>query len=123
VPGTHATIQAAADDPACTELQLGAQLFLESVAFRRPLVVTGRGPASTVVRGLLRATAGGGVLLADLRIESGCDPVLQAVDGGHLEGTGIEAARDSILACPDLVLAADGFETGDMSRWAFHLPL
>lgn len=123
VPGSHPTIQAAADDVNCTTVALAAQLFSESVVFTRALAVEGQGAPATLVRGLLRAGAGGDVVLADLRIESGCDPVLQAVDGGRIEGSALETVRDSALPCPSLPLVVDGFETGDLGRWSSHYPL
>lgn len=122
VPGTHATIQAAADDAACTTIALTAALYSESVVVSRPLAVVGQGAGATLVRGSFDAVAGARVSLAELRLESGCDRVLEASAGGEIEAVGVEAVYDASLTCPAASLLSDGFESGDTARWSHRFP-
>ena len=41
VPGSHTTIQEAADDPACATITLAAQTYPESIVIRRSLTLAG----------------------------------------------------------------------------------
>lgn len=51
VPGTHSTIQAAVDDPACSNIDVGPGTFPEQVTVTRSNVtITGSGAASTSIR-------------------------------------------------------------------------
>ena len=124
----HNTIQAAADDAACTEIVLAAQIYVESVAISRSAQLRGDSSATTAIQGRMTITgASTRVELHALKVDasalpvSGCFEVALDVTGG-----GSVTAEDDVLVintrvenCP---LFADGFETGTPSRWSRTVP-
>ena len=124
VPGTHATIQAAVDDPVCTTIMLSAQIYPESVNIPRSLTLAGPGAGGAVVQGLLRVVgAGTQVTLQDLRVENGCvRNALKAVAGAEVTGTNLEVEHSAGLPCPVSTVFQDGFELGDTSAWSRTVP-
>ncbi|MDQ4005504.1 MAG: hypothetical protein M3135_04265 [Actinomycetota bacterium] len=52
IPGTHATIQAALNDPSCDPIDVAAGTFNENVSISRSVRITGAGTTATVLRGL-----------------------------------------------------------------------
>jgi hypothetical protein len=123
VPAAHPTIQAAVDDPLCTDIVVAAGSYSESIQVERPLILRGAG-ASTVLGGFLRAVgAGTAVSLIDLTVQNGC-PLrsLSAADGGTLSGLAVTVTASSALPCPEGPLFADGFESGDTSAWSATVP-
>ncbi len=126
VPGSHATIQEAIDDPACTTITLSAQTYAESIVIPRSLTLAGPGAGGAIVQGLvLVAGAGTQVTLQDLRVENGCFPsALRTVSGAEVIGTNLEVERLAALPCPPPPgsIFADGFEPGDTSAWSATVP-
>ena len=60
VPGSHATIREAVDDPACVTVNLAAQTYPESIVLRRSLTLAGPGSGGVVVvQGLVLMTGSG----------------------------------------------------------------
>jgi hypothetical protein len=126
IPGSHATIQAAADDPACTQVVLAAQNYPESVVLRRTVTVAGPAAGGAVVRGLVLVGGASTVAtLRDLRVENGCRPdAVHASGGARLLGDGLEVERATGLPCPltaDAIFV-DGFESGNTSAWSGTTP-
>ena len=54
VPGSHATIQEAIDDPSCTTINLSTQTYPESINITRTLTLAGPGGGGAIVEGLVR---------------------------------------------------------------------
>ncbi|MCP4663725.1 MAG: hypothetical protein GY856_50720 [bacterium] len=125
VPGTHAKIQAAIDDAACTTITLQTQTYAESVTVARSLTLAGPSGSPATVQGLVLVVgAGTDVQLSDLRVENGCTGgALQVHSGAQVDGSRVEAVRSAALPCPPLAsqLFADGFESGDTSAWSSAL--
>lgn len=92
VPGSHPTLQAAADDPNCTEIVLSAQSYDELVVIARTVAV--QGAPSTIEGNLTVRGIGNTLTVSDLIIDS------------------------SILSR----IFADGFESSDTLRWSTTVP-
>jgi hypothetical protein len=126
VPGTHATIQEAADDPACAEVDLAAQTYPESVILSRTVTISGPGTGGAVVQGLVLISGAGTVAtLRDLRVENGCVPdALRASGGARLVGENLQVQRAEGLPCPLTAGAifTDGFESGNTTAWSHTSP-
>lgn len=120
VPGSHADLQEAIDDPVCSTIELQAQTYGESVLVARSLTLAGPSGNPATLQGLLRVTGAGTVVqLADLRIESGCAGTTLRVRGGaQVESTRVAARSSSTLPCPPFPIFNDGFESGDTSAWS-----
>ena len=126
VPGTHATIQEAADDSACVTVTLSAQTYPESIVLRRTVTLAGPAAGGAVVQGLV--LVGGAttqVTLNDLRVENGCRPdALRTASGARVTGTNLQVERSESLPCPltaDAIFT-DGFESGNTSAWSSTTP-
>ncbi len=124
VPGSHATIQAAIDDPACATITLSAQTYAESINIPRSLTLAGPGAGGAVVEGLVRVVSGGtAVTLQDLAVQNGCFRSAQkAVAGAEVTGSNLTVEHASGLPCPPSIVFEDGFESGDTSRWSNTVP-
>jgi hypothetical protein len=126
VPGTHATIQEAIDDPACTTVNLEAQTYPESIVIPRSLTLAGPGTGGAVVRGLvLISGAATEAALQDLGVENGCRPdALRTSGGARMLGENLQVERDAVLPCPltaDAIFA-NGFESGNTTAWSGTTP-
>ncbi len=121
VPGSHATIQDAIDDPVCTSITLAAQTYPESIEIVRSLGIAGPAPGGAVIEGhVLVAGSSTQAELVDLEVRNGCSGnALEARGGAKVDGTRLAVVRSSALPCPPLASAifADGFESGDTSAW------
>jgi len=120
VPSTsHPTIQSAVDDAACTEIVVAAGTFAESVSVERDLTLRGAGSGSTVVDGLVEVR-GAAVEIRELAVLSDPGATAQTV-WAH---TGAEVTCFDVVAVngAESPLFADGFETGDTSRWSASIP-
>ncbi len=121
VPGTHATIQEAIDDPACVLITLSAQTYAESIVIARSLDLAGPAAGGAIVQGLvLMVGSGTEVGLQDLRVENGCVPnALKTTSGATMTGTNLEVECSAAFPCPQTAdsIFADGFESGDTSAW------
>jgi len=120
----HETIQVAVDDIGCTEIELAAQLFIESVSITRGVVLRGQSSGTTIVQGRLTVTgASTSVGLHTLTIDGSALPVRGCFETAlDVTGGGRVAADDDVVvintgggSCP---IFADGFETGNSSRWS-----
>ena len=120
----HETIQEAVDDIGCTEIDLAAQLFIESVSITRSIVLRGDSSASTVVQGRLTVTGASTIVdLHTLKIDGSALPVRGCFEAAlDVTGGGRVAADDDVVvintgggSCP---IFADGLETGNSSRWS-----
>jgi hypothetical protein len=115
----HPSIQAAVDDAACTEVVLAAQVFSESVAVSRSLVLRGDSSATTKIAGQVTVTGDATeVTLQDLQVDGGgCFPVALDVSGGAQ----VTSQQDVVVTnaageeCP---IFLDGFESGNTSAWS-----
>jgi hypothetical protein len=126
VPASHATIQEAADDPACAEVVLSAQTYPESVVLRRTVTVAGPGTGGAVIQGLvLVAGSDTTATLRDLEVANGCTPdAVRATGGAELLGETLTVTRSETLPCPltaDTIFT-DGFETGTTGAWSSSTP-
>jgi len=126
VPGSHATIQQAADDPTCAEVVLAAQAYPESIILRRSLTLAGPGTGGAVVQGLVVISgATTEATLNDLRVENGCVPdALRASGGARLAGNNLQVERSGALPCPATAdtIFTDGFESGNTTAWSGTTP-
>ena len=119
VPGTHALVQLAIDDPACGQIQLADQTYDESITIDRSLTLAGPAGGDAILSGRVGAL-GAGVLAAvlDLAVETSCSPALLARSGARIDGSGLTVLRSAAFPCsPGLPIFADGFESGDSSAW------
>jgi len=127
VPGSHATIQQAIDDPACAMITLSAQSFGESIVVRRPLTLAGPAAGGAVVEGLVLVVGEGTeVILQDLTVENGCSPdALRTSAGAKVTGNNLRVEHSEALPCPATTagqIFTDGFELGDTSNWSSAVP-
>ena len=117
VPGTHASIQNAVDDPACTTTQLGGETFVESVEVDRAADLLGHpGGDSTIAGSVVVTGAGSTVLVEDVSVSGGCEVGLLAAGGAEVVGSDLHVVLDPSAGCPAAIFA-DGFETGDTTAW------
>ena len=119
VPGSHAVIQDAVDDLVCTEIQLSAAVYSESIGVDRTLAISGAPAGGTVIEGRVRVFGPDTeVDLIDLLVRNSCSPAaLHSTGGATLNGLGLLVEYQADLPCPLFDLGSDGFETGDTSRW------
>jgi len=124
VPGSHATIQEAIDDPACTSIDLSAQTYAESINIPRTLTLAGPGGGGAIVEGLVRVAGGGTqATLVDLEVANGCAyAATRAVAGGEIVGDNLQTTSSSAMPCPVSSVFEDGFESGDTSAWSNTVP-
>ena len=125
--GTHPTIQAAVQDPGCTEIEIESQTYIESVTIGRSLSISGVSSAASIIAG--RVEIGGAatvVSLADLTVD-GSDPAVagcffEAVDvggGARMLGSNIIVVNSDGDAC---LIFGDGFEDGTTNAWTNVTP-
>ena len=116
--GSHATILSAVIDPNCTSITLAAQSYPESVWIQRTLSIEGQGALLTRIDGRVQvAGAATGVGLNGFAVRNGCSaPGVQILANASatLAEVRIEPAA---LPCPPELIFADGFASGNTSRW------
>jgi hypothetical protein len=125
--GSYPTIQAAVDAPVCTEIDVAAGAFAESVVIPRDLVLRGVSAATTVIEG--RVTVQGAstvVSLEDLTVDGSAPGVAGSFAEALLAEGGAEVSGSNIVvlnAAIDLAtIFADGFESGDATAWTRTQP-
>lgn len=120
VPGSHALVQDAVDDPACTTVEVAAGTHAESVYVGRSVTVSGPETGVAVLAGTVRAEGAGDlVTLRDLRVENGCrGRGASAGAGATLATDGVAVLRQAGLPCPPFGLFSDDFESGDTGAWS-----
>jgi len=119
----HPTIQAAVTDAACTEIVLAAQVFAESVAVSRSLLLRGDTSTTTVIEGQVTVSGEATeVTLQDLHVKGGgCFSVALDIGGGAQ----ITSQQDVVVInaaggeCP---IFFDGFELGNTLAWSLTVP-
>jgi len=125
--GGYPTIQAAVDDPVCTQIDLQSQVYQEEIAIGRSLAILGVSNSTTIIVGQVEIDGGSSVVtMADLKVDasnsavSGCfrDAVL-ARGGARLLGSNLAVVNASGVAC---LLFGDGFESGNTAAWSATTP-
>lgn len=118
---SHATLQAAVDDPACTEITLTGQVYPGSVVIGRSLTVTGVASAATTIQGQVRVTAGD-VVLEALCVDTS-SPALAGRFAAALEvAGGASAGGADLVVRHRAMLFGDGFESGTTGGWSATAP-
>ncbi len=120
--GSHPTIQTAVDDPACTEIELGSQTYVESVAIGRTLAVSGVSSSASVIAGRVAIEGATAVVtLTELTVDgshpavAGCFVEAVDVDGGaRMVGSNIVVVNSDGDGC---LIFGDGFEDGTTDAW------
>jgi len=119
----HPTIQAAVNDAACTEIVFAVQVFAESVAASRSLLMMGDTSTTTVIEGQVTVTGEATeVTLQNLQVDGGgCFSVALEVAGGAQ----VTSQQDVVVInaaggeCP---IFLDGFELGNTLAWSSTVP-
>lgn len=130
VPGSHATIQEAVDDPGCSTVELAAQVYPESVTVTRSLTLQGAlGGGSTIEGRLIVDGADTDVTATDLAVDTstanlaGCfSRALEVRGSAALAGQGLQIRNSLAGFCPAGLIFSDGFESGDISAWTGSVP-
>jgi len=121
--GSHPTIQAAVDDPTCTEVAIAAGTYAESVEVDRTLEISGASSTTTIVEGRIALTGTGVELTLDsLKVDAsapsvaGCYPFAVDISGGSsMSGNDLVVVNGGGDAC---LLFRDGFESGNTGAWS-----
>ena len=113
---SHPTVQAAISDLGCSEIVLAAQTFVESPVIGRSLTLRGSGSDQSFIQGRLEVSAGT-VSLEGLHLAA-AGGALSVHSGAEVSGFDLVALEGDLVA----LLFADGFETGDLSRWSASTP-
>lgn len=113
VPGTHPSIQAAVDDPACSDIELSNQSYFELLDIDRSLSLFGPPAGDATVIGQVNVSGGATMaILNDFRIESGCaNGALRIFGGARMTGSGMQVAHISGTPCGVELIFEDGFES------------
>lgn len=113
VPGTHDSIQAAVDDPGCTQIELANRDYFELLSINRSVTLSGPPGGNARVVGQVQVTGPTTLaLLSNFRVEGGCpDGVLRVTGGGQATADGIQVIVDAASGCDSNVFYRDGFET------------
>jgi len=115
----HPTIQVAVDDSACTEIVLAAQVFAESVAVSRSLLLRGDSSATSVIEGQVTVTGGTTeVTLQSLQVDGGGFYSVALDVAGGAEVTSQQDVVVTNAAGGEYPIFADGFESGDLAAWS-----
>ena len=121
VPGTHATIQEAVDDPSCDLVDLPEGTSSESIDVRRSVTIRGPATGVAILAGAVHAAGEGTVLqLVDLGVRNGCPHVsVRSSSGARLLGDRLRVDRSLAFPCPASAseIFSDGFESGSTCAW------
>jgi hypothetical protein len=119
--GSYPTIQAAVDDPTCTDILLGSQTYAESVVVDRSVAVEGVSSSSTVIQGQVRVSSGS-VVLDSLRVDTSSSALagrfaaaLEVADGAEVDGVDLKVVHRAVLF-------GDGFESNSTAAWSAVAP-
>lgn len=112
VPGSHPRIQAAVNDPACSQIELADQSFFEFLDIDRSLSLSGPlGANATVVGSVMLSGEDTDVSLNEFRITSGCpDGALRILDGAIATASGMHIEWNAGTSCVAGLIFIDGFE-------------
>lgn len=125
VPGTHATIEAAAWTSECNTIELANQTYQESVRVTRPVTIAGPPGGTATIAGRVVIGAGAGIVrLVDLTVRNGCvGEALVSAEGAEVGGSNLTVVLQAGQPCPAMVVVfADGFESGNTARWTIAVP-
>jgi len=117
----YPAVQSAVNDPACTEIVIGAQTFVESLVISRDLTLRGASSSTTVIKG--RVTVVGAATHAEVR-ELRIDTSSLALVGSEalLVQAGAQVTSIDLVVLHGTTLFVDGFEAGDTSAWSRTVP-
>lgn len=128
VPGWYSTVQAAIDDPTCTTIALGEQVYSESVLIHRSVEI-GATSGTTEMAGSIEVIGSATeATLADINIRSGCERgTLSVSAGARIYGDGNAPLAVNWVTgapCPSDVtrLFSDNFESGNTFAWSRTVP-
>ena len=127
VPSQRPTLQSAVDDPICTTVQVSAGTYHEILAVTRSVIIIGTGPP--ILRGNIGVRGNGVVVTVDnFQIQPYSDVIQRPLCSGIavIQNATVYPDRITVVevagsgAClnarGDLIFA-DGFETGNTTRW------
>jgi nitrous oxidase accessory protein NosD len=125
--GTHPTIQAAVNDDSCTEIELAAQTFEESVLIARGLTLRGASQATTTVEGQIAVQGvATEVVVEELTVDASARGMAGTVDAALVASGGASLITHSVSVLNSAVdlwaVFDDGFESGDTSAWSDTVP-
>jgi hypothetical protein len=121
--GSYPTIQDAVDAPICTEIELAAQSFVESVVIARDLVVRGLSSGSTVIEGRVEVYgATTQAVIEELKIDGSASSVAGSFAQALVSEGGAELTVSGVVVVNGSLLFGDGFETGGTTRWSATAP-
>jgi hypothetical protein len=112
VPGTHVSIQAAVDDPACADIELANQNYFELLEIDRSLSLSGAMGGSATVVGQIEVTGSTTLaMLSDFHVEGGCpEGVLRVTGGSQATASWLQVVYDAGSDCVVNLIFRDGFE-------------
>ncbi len=118
VPGSHSTINSAIDDPVCTEVELDALVYDETLDVARSIDLIGPPAASAEINGPVRvAGSGTTVRLERLIVTTDCDAqAVLARDGAQVDASELDVVFADGAGCLG-GLFLDGFEVGTTAAW------
>lgn len=128
VPGSHPTIQAAVDDPACATISLAEQSYPESVQIHRTVEIDAP-PGKAELQGRVEVTGSATLAaLASMKIISGCQPSsLRVWPGAKVandQATPLVVNQELGGPCPavESMIFSDDFESGSTDSWSRTVP-
>lgn len=129
VPGNRPTIQSAVNSAQCSTIAIGPGTFAETVTINRSLTMVGAGQDLTTITGQVQVTGFGvDVLISDLSVDTtvpgsaGCyEDAMRVVAGANARAINVRAINAAGSGPCLIPLFADGFETGDTSRWSLSI--
>lgn len=125
VPGTHATLQAAIDEPTCDPIQIAEGDYPESLLVGRSVTLEGPVSGWATLWGRFEAQGAGTVVaVAGMEVRSGCSgAAVEARDGARIQSSSLHAEKSTTITCNGVDrIFEDGFEGGDTSRWSANSP-
>jgi len=123
---SFSTIQSAVNDSSCTEIDLAAQSFAESVTIDRSLTMRGASSGSTVIEG--QAVVEGSstiVVMEDLTVDGAAASASDCFTNALVSQGGAQLSANAVVVNsggPGCLLFGDGFESGDTTAWNASVP-
>jgi len=112
VPGSHASVQIAVDDPSCSEIQLASQPYDEILEIGRSLQLAGPVGGNSEVRGrVVVGDASTSVRLENLGVTGACTGgVVRVTGGAQLSANVLRVTWNGSVPCVAELIFRDGFE-------------
>ena len=119
VPGSHETINSAIDDPVCTEVELDALIYDETLDVARSIDLIGPPADSAEIRGPVRVAGNAtSVHLERLIVTTDCDSqAILARGGAQVSASDLDVVFADGSGCLG-GLFLDGFEVGTTAAWS-----